>query len=59
MAIIGVVFSLIFMVLQLVPIPGLSGVHFGKESYILLLVWIAIGGSFYIFRHKKMKHEIV
>ena len=44
----GVVFSLIFMVLQLIPIPGLSGVHFGKESYIMLLVWIAIGVVFYI-----------
>ena len=29
--------------LQLIPIPGLEGVHFGKESYILLLVWIVIG----------------
>lgn len=47
MAVIGVVFSLIFMVLQLVPIPGLSGVHFGKESYIMLIVWIAIGLVFY------------
>ena len=43
MAIAGVAFSAIFMVLQLIPIPGLSGVHFGKESYILLLVWIALG----------------
>ena len=47
MAVIGVVFSLIFMVLQLVPIPGLSGVHFGKESYIMLIVWIVIGLVFY------------
>ena len=43
MAIAGVAFSAIFMVLQLIPIPGLSGVHFGKESYILLLVWIELG----------------
>lgn len=43
LAIIGVIFSAMFMVLQLVPIPGLEGVHFGTESYILLLAWIGIG----------------
>lgn len=47
-AAVGSVFSVAFMVLQLVPIPGLAGVHFGKESYILLVVWIAIGLVFYI-----------
>ena len=47
MAITGVVFSAIFMILQLVPIPGLSGVHFGRESYIMLLIWVAIGLVFY------------
>ena len=47
MAALGVLFSLMFMVLQLVPIPGLSGVHFGKESYIMLLVWIVLGVVFY------------
>ena len=46
-AIIGVCFSVIFVVLQLVPIPGLSGVHFGKESYLLLIVWIVLGLMFY------------
>ena len=35
------------MILQLIPIPGLSGVHFGKESYIMLVVWIVIGLVFY------------
>ena len=53
MAIIGVVFSLAFMVLQLIPIPGLSGVHFGKESYIMLVVWIVLGVAFYA---KQKKH---
>ncbi len=48
MAIAGVIFSVIFIVLQLVPIPGLSGVHFGKESYIMLIVWIVIGAVFYL-----------
>lgn len=51
----GVVFSLAFMVLQLIPIPGLNGVHFGKESYIMLLVWILLGVAFYFFRRKKAK----
>ena len=47
MAGIGVAFSAAFMVLQLIPIPGLSGVHFGKESYYMLIVWVAMGLVFY------------
>lgn len=46
MATIGTGFSVVFMVLQLVPIPFLSGVHFGKESYIMLVVWVIIGLAF-------------
>ena len=53
MAVLGMIFSVIFMILQLIPIPGLSGVHFGKESYFMLLVWIVIGVVFYIFRSRK------
>ena len=52
MAALGVAFSVIFMILQLVPIPGLNGVHFGTESYIMLLVWIALGAAFYAAQHK-------
>jgi len=48
MAIIGVIFALIFMILQLIPIPGLSGVHFGKESYLMLIIWCVIGVVFYL-----------
>ena len=48
----GVAFAIIFMILQLIPIPGLSGVHFGKESYIMLVIWIAIGAVFYAMQHK-------
>lgn len=55
MAIVGVLFSVAFVVLQLIPIPGLEGVHFGTESYILLLVWVAIGAIFYL---KQRKHFI-
>lgn len=46
-AVIGVLFSLTFVILQLVPIPGLEGVHFGKESYMLLVVWVVLGLLFY------------
>lgn len=54
LSMIGIVFSSIFMVLQLVPIPGLTGVHFARESYILLLVWIMIGLIFgYICKRKQ------
>ena len=48
MAVTGILFSVTFMILQLVPIPGLSGVHFGKESYLLLVVWIVLGLVFYL-----------
>lgn len=51
-AIIGAVVSVLFMILQLVPIPGLEGVHFGKESYILLAVWIVIGVIFYLLQKR-------
>lgn len=53
LATIGVGFSIAFMILQLIPIPGLSGVHFGKESYIMLLVWIVIGAVFYFTSVRK------
>lgn len=47
MAAVGVAFSAAFMVLQTVPIPGLDGVHFGKESYWMLMTWIVLGAWFY------------
>ena len=55
LAITGVIFSVSFMILQLIPIPGLSGVHFSNESYIMLIIWIAIGAAFY---HKQRSHFI-
>lgn len=57
MAVIGVLFSVTFMILQLIPIPGLSGVHFGKESYLLLVVWVVIGAIFYLMQMKKFKNK--
>ena len=52
LAVTGVAFSAIFIILQLFPIPGLEGVHFCKESYIMLGVWIIIGAIFY-FKQRK------
>ena len=57
MAALGVIFSVAFMILQLIPIPGLSGVHFGKESYIMLLVWIALGAVFYARQRDHFRKE--
>ncbi len=47
MAVVGAFFSAAFIVLQLVPIPGFESVHFGTESYIMLAVWLVLGGAFY------------
>ena len=57
-AILGMIFSVIFMILQLIPIPGLNGVHFGKESYLMLLVWIVIGVVFYFSKKKTMSKSL-
>ena len=56
-AILGAIFSGLFMILQLIPIPGLSGVHFGKESYLMLVIWILLGVVFFIFRSKNFIDE--
>lgn len=52
MATMGMIFSVVFMILQLIPIPGIVGVHFCKESYFLLIVWIAIGVAAFAMRRK-------
>ena len=57
MASIGLCFSVVFMILQLIPIPGLNGVHFGKESYLLLIVWIVLGLIFYAKENKFFRTE--
>ena len=59
LAVLGTIFSASFIVLQLVPIPGLSGVHFGNESYILLIVWIVLGAAMYIARDKSKKDPLL
>ena len=58
MAIIGMIFSVVFMILQLIPIPGLSGVNFGKESYLMLVVWVVIGVVFYFSKKKKIVKDL-
>lgn len=55
MAIVGEVFSSIFMILQLIPIPGLNGVHFGTESYLMLIVWVLLGTAFFFAERKSFK----
>lgn len=50
-AILGCSFSVAFMVLQLIPIPGLEGVHFVWQSYVMLGVWIVLGAVFYIVKN--------
>ena len=52
-AVIGSAFSAIFIILQLIPIPGLSGVNIGKESYIMLIIWVVLGAIFYLFKSKQ------
>ena len=57
MAILGFVFSLIFIILQLIPIPGLDDVHFKLPSYIMLMIWIILGLLFYLIQRKSINSE--
>ena len=57
MSSLGAAFSLIFMILQLIPIPGLNGVHFGKESYIMLIIWVVLGIVFYLMQKKQLNED--
>ena len=49
--IMGVVMSIIFVVLLLVPISGLS-CSLGVESYVCLAIWSLLGLVFYNGSHK-------
>ncbi len=51
----GVVFSVAFMILQLIPIPGLDEVHFCDESYFMLIAWTVIGAAFYLMQRRRFK----
>lgn len=46
MARMGIIFSVLFVMLQLIPVPGLENVHFCKQSYIMLAIWIILGAVF-------------
>ena len=56
MSLIGAIVSASFIVLQLVPIPGLDGVHFVWQSYVMLAVWVVLGIVFYIMQRKKIQN---
>lgn len=51
-AILGSVFAFTFIVLQLIPIPGLNGVNFSIPSYLMLIIWCIIGIIFYFIQRK-------
>lgn len=51
---IGIIMSLFFVVLLLIPIPGLD-CSLGKESYFCLLIWSILGIFFYFYSKKKYK----
>ena len=57
LSLVGAVVSASFIVLQLVPIPGLEGVHFVRQSYVMLGIWIALGVVFYLIQHKHIKAD--
>jgi len=57
MSTLGAIFSGIFVLLQVVPIPGLEGVHFCRESYILLVVWISLGCVFYLSKLRNIHRK--
>ena len=48
----GVVFSVVFAVLLLVPISAF-GCSLGKESYVCLVVWVVLGAVFYATSRKR------
>lgn len=52
--IIGTLFSIVCAVILLVPIKGLN-CSLGKEPYICLLVWVAMGVGFWVYMRNKRK----
>jgi amino acid transporter len=51
---VGTIMGIIFAILLLIPIPGLN-CSLGKESYICLIIWVALGFAFYIRSNKHNK----
>ena len=56
LSLIGAILSASFIVLQLVPIPGLNGVQFCWQSYLMLGVWVFLGVLFFIKQRKKIEN---
>lgn len=59
-SILGTVFSIIFVIILLVPIPGLN-CSLGKESYICFAIWTVLGFVFYCarkFKRKKVEENV-
>lgn len=52
--VLGTVLAVLFAVLLLIPIPGLS-CSLGRESYICLVIWVALGAVFYFVSGKRRK----
>lgn len=54
MGIVGFAFSIIFIALQLIPVPGLEEVHFKMPSYIMLIIWTVLGFLFYLIQKENI-----
>lgn len=52
LAALGCLLSFSFIELQLVPIEGLKGVHFCRQSYLMFAIWCFLGLCFFIRQHK-------
>ena len=53
--ILGTIMALVFIILLLIPIP-MFNCSLGKESYICLFIWIALGAVFYAGRKNRKGH---
>ena len=53
-SILGMIFSILFMILQLIPISGLNGVHFCMQSYLFFVIWIILGVFFFLRIRKRI-----
>ena len=52
LAALGCILSFVFVQLQLIPIEGLKGVHFCRQSYLMLAIWCFIGLCFFVRQRK-------
>lgn len=50
--IIGTLLSICFAILLLIPIPGLN-CSLGRESYICLAIWLALGVAFFVIAKRR------